>query len=170
MEHRAIHLKTWRKLFMLPATKQTPHSALDDDDKWATKVGGTTTTTTTAGELFRMAKTKMQRRERNSELVCEKQIGNGTRLDVVSSLCLLMEPNARCIRFIWIVTNHRTTSNRKEQTDKKGGSVAFVSAQSGNEIIRRERKREGEGENWARTNGSRTPAQGWTNCALTPIS
>lgn len=40
MEHRAIHLKTWRKLFMLPATKQTPHSALDDDDKWATKVGG----------------------------------------------------------------------------------------------------------------------------------
>lgn len=85
---------------MLPATKQTPHSALDDDDKWATKVGGTTTTTTTAGELLRMVKTKMQRRERNSELVCEKQIGNGTRLDVVSSLCLLMEPNARCIRFI----------------------------------------------------------------------
>jgi hypothetical protein len=83
---------------MLPATKQTPHSALDDDDKWATEVSAGRMTTT-AGELLRMVKTKMQRRERNSELVCEKQIGN-TRLDVVSSLCLLMEPNARCIRFI----------------------------------------------------------------------
>jgi hypothetical protein len=64
---------------MLPATKQTPHSALDDDDKWATEVSAGRMTTT-AGELLRMVKTKMQRRERNSELVCEKQIGNGTHV------------------------------------------------------------------------------------------
>ena len=120
MEHKAIHLKTSKNFFMMTIIlrwkKDADFVLCCADVRNEAEEQRINANNCLGLEIFRYVCITLQ----------EKRIG--TRLDVLSSLCLLRQPNGRCIRFIWICD---------ESPPKKGGSVAFVSAQSGNEIITR---------------------------------
>lgn len=87
----------------------------------------------------------------------EKRIG--TRLDVLSSLCLLRQPNGRCIRFIWICDESPKKKDYLKKKKRKGG-FCRVRERSKRKRDNNAQLKEREKLGWhSRKTGVRTPAR-----------